>query len=572
MWGGATFDVAYRFLKEDPWERLASLRQSIPNLLFQMLLRGANGVGYTNYPDNVIRRFVQEAASAGIDIFRIFDALNWLPNMEIAMEEVAKAGKIVEACICYSGDVSDPGETKYDLAYYVALAKAIEARGAHIIAIKDMAGLLKPQAATMLITALRNEVAVPIHLHTHDTSGNGIAMLLAASAAGVDAVDCALSSMSGLTSQPSANALAAAMLGDPLAPEVDGKALQGLADYWEAVRDMYWPFESGLKAATADVYRHQIPGGQYSNFRPRAIQLGLGDRWNDLKTTYREVSDALGGLIKVTPTSKVVADFAMFLVQNNLSVEDCISTADSLDFPQSVVDFMAGRLGQPYQGFPPRLQKAVLKGIEPLTERAGIDLASHDFEAAGARLKLETGLDAPERALLSDALYPAVYKEYREFRREYGQVDALPTPAFLYGMRIGEQITLEIESGKTLVVKLMAVGGLTSDGQRNVYFELNGQPREISVLDVSASEGIELRPKADPSNPSHVGASMPGKIVGLSCQVGQEVAVGDTLLVTEAMKMETSITAGVAGKVMEVLVSEGETVSGGDLLVVLVPG
>jgi pyruvate carboxylase len=569
MWGGATFDVAYRFLKEDPWERLAALREVMPNLLFQMLLRGANAVGYTNYPDNVIREFVKESASAGVDIFRIFDALNWLPNMELAMEEVNKAGKIVEASICYTGDLSDPSEVKYDLRYYIDLAKAIEARGAHIIAIKDMAGLLKPQAARLLVTALRNEVGLPIHLHTHDTSGNGIAMLLAASEAGVDAIDCALSSMSGLTSQPSLNALVAAMDGDPRQPLADTRALQSLAEYWERVRDMYWPFESGLKASTAEVYEHQIPGGQYSNFRPRAIQLGLGGKWTELKAKYREVSDALGGLIKVTPTSKVVADFAMFLVQNDLSVAQCIERADRLDFPQSVTDFMAGRLGQPYQGIPYELQFAILKGIEPLKERAGLSLPDHDFGLAAERLRLELGQPPDRKALLSDALYPAVYKEYRHFRAEYGRIDILPTPAILYGLRIGEQINVTIEHGKTLVVKLMAVGGVSEAGYRSVYFELNGQPREISVPDNLASESLVLKPKADSSNPLHVGASMPGKITSLRCSVGQSVKAGEILLVSEAMKMETSLTAPSTGTVAEILIGEGEQVQGGDLLIVI---
>ncbi len=568
MWGGATFDVSYRFLQEDPWERLRRLREAMPNLLFQMLLRGANGVGYTNYPDNVIRRFVRQAAADGIDVFRIFDALNWVPNMELAIEEVAKAGKIAEACLCYTGDVSDPARgSKYDLDYYVKLARTLADRGAHIIAIKDMAGLLKPRAARMLVEALRDAVDLPIHLHTHDTSGNGVAMLLAAIDAGVDAVDAALSSMSGLTSQPSLNALCAALEGTPQAPDLDAEALQTLSDYWEGVREMYYPFESGLRASTAEVYLHEIPGGQYSNLRPRAIQLGLGHRWGEIKRRYREVNLALGDLVKVTPTSKVVADFAMFLVQNDLTVEAAIEQADGLDFPQSVVDFFMGRLGQPYGGFPERLQKAVLKGRTPMTGRAGEALADHDFTAAADKLTERLGRAPTEQELLADALYPAVLADFHSYTDDLGDISHLPTPALLYGLEVGEQITVEIEPGKTLVVKLMAVGGVDRDGQRMVYFELNGQPREVVVVDRVASARIETRPRAEKGNPRHAGASMPGKIISVEVGVGDTVDAGDTLVVAEAMKMETAITAAIAGRVAEILVGAGETVKAGDLLV-----
>ena len=566
MWGGATFDVAYRFLKEDPWQRLRRLRAAMPNLLLQMLLRGANTVGYTNYPDNVVRRFVPAAAEAGVDIFRIFDALNWLPNMQLAIEEVRKSGKIAEACLCYSGDISDPTRTKYDLDYYLDLARRLEDAGAHIIAIKDMAGLLKPRAARTLVTALRDAVELPIHLHTHDTSGNGVATLLAAADAGVDAVDAALSSMSGLTSQPSLNAVAAALAGTDRAPDLDPNALQTLSDYWERVREMYYPFESGLRASTADVYAHEIPGGQYSNLRPRAIQLGLGHRWGEIKQRYREVNLALGDLVKVTPTSKVVADFAMFLVQNDLSVDDAIREAPRLDFPSSVVDFFMGRLGQPYGGFPDALQAAVLKGRKPLTVRAGTTLDDHDFDAAAGRLGERLGRKPSEYELLSDALYPAVFADYLDFTDDFGQIAHLPTPALLYGLDVGEQILVEIEPGKTLVVKLMAVGGLTPDGRRMVYFELNGQPREVAVLDVAASAHIETRPRAEKGNPLHVGASMPGKIISVEVAVGDTVEAGQTLVIAEAMKMETAVTAAAAGRVAEILVAKGDSVAGGDLL------
>ncbi len=570
MWGGATFDVAYRFLKEDPWERLARVRSAMPNLLLQMLLRGANAVGYTNYPDNVIRRFVREAAAAGVDVFRIFDALNWVPNMELAMEEVAAAGKIVEASLCYTGDLSDPTRTKYDLDYYVKLARDLEERGAHILAIKDMAGLLKPRAATILVSALRDATDLPVHLHTHDTSGNGVAMLLAATAAGADVVDLAQSSLSGLTSQPSLNALCAALAGDPRAPELDTGAMQQLSDYWEGVRALYHTFESGLKASSAEVYLHEIPGGQYSNLRPRAVQLGLGARWGEIKQRYRDVNAALGDLVKVTPTSKVVADFAMFLVQNELTVEQAIERADTLNFPQSVEDFFAGHLGQPYGGFPKRLQTAVLKGRMPLEDRAGLHLADHDFEAAAARLEAMLGRAPTGRELLSDALYPAVFADYVDFTKRLGVVAHMPTVAFLYGLEVGEQICVEIEPGKTLVVKLMAVGGLTEDGHRMVYFELNGAPREIDVPDLTAADRVSARPKADPGDPKQIGASMPGKVLAVHVAPGDAVEAGQPLVVAEAMKMETAVGAPADGVVDEVLVSEGDSVRGGDLLVRLV--
>ena len=567
MWGGATFDVAYRFLKEDPWERLTRLREAMPNLLLQMLLRGANAVGYTNYPDNVIRGFVREAASAGVDVFRIFDALNWVPNMELAMEEVAAAGKIVEASLCYTGDIADPTRTKYDLDYYVQLAGALEERGAHILAIKDMAGLLKPRAATLLVSALRDATDLPIHVHTHDTAGNGVAMLLAATKAGADVVDVAQSSLSGLTSQPSLNALCAALEGDERAPDLDATAMQQLSDYWEGVRDLYHPFESGLKASSAEVYLHEIPGGQYSNLRPRAIQLGLGARWGEIKQRYRDVNAALGDLVKVTPTSKVVADFAMFLVQNELTVELAIERADKLDFPQSVVDFFSGHLGQPYGGFPERLQRAVLKGRPALDGRAGLHLEDHDFDAAAARLEARLGRAPTGRELLSDALYPAVFADYIDFIERLGVVAHMPTVAFLYGLDVGEQICVEIEPGKTLVVKLMAVGGLNQDGHRMVYFEFNGAPREIDVPDRLAADQVSARPKADAADPKQIGASMPGKVLAVHVSPGDAVHAGQALVVAEAMKMETAVTAPVDGVVQDVLVREGDSVRGGDLLV-----
>jgi pyruvate carboxylase len=567
MWGGATFDVAYRFLKEDPWDRLARLRESMPNILFQMLFRGANAVGYTNYADNVVRRFVQRSAEAGIDVFRIFDALNWVPNMSIAIEEVIQRGKIAEASLCYTGDISDPERKKYDLDYYVKLGKELAGCGAHILAIKDMAGLLKPFAARQLVTALRDETGLPVHLHTHDTSGNGIATYLMACDAGVDVVDCALSGMSGLTSQPSLNALCAALEGNPRSPKLDREAMNGLANYWERVRDLYYPFESGLKASTAEVYEHEMPGGQYSNLRPRAIQLGLGDRWQEIKRKYREVNDALGDVIKVTPTSKTVADFAMFLVQNDLSVDEAIAKADKLDFPKSLVDFLAGKIGQPYGGFPERLQKAVLKGKPALTDRAGEHIEPHDFDAAAVRLSARLGRAPLETELLSDALYPEVFGDYLGHEDSFGDVSILPTPSFLYGVRVGEEVSVDIESGKTIIVKLVAIGGLTAEGHRMVYFEMNGQPREVVVKDDSAGASAKQQTMADPGDPLDVGASMPGKVLSILHEVGDHVAPGDALLVLEAMKMETAVTSSTDGVVEKILVSVGDNAKAGELLV-----
>ncbi|MEZ4462477.1 MAG: pyruvate carboxylase, partial [bacterium] len=423
VWGGATFDVCMRFLKEDPWKRLDAIRKRMPGQLLQMLLRGANAVGYTNYPDNVVRAFIEEAAK-GIDVFRIFDALNYVPNMELAIEEVAKQGKIAEACLCYTGDVLSPTEDKYTIQYYVDLAKQLEARGAHVLAIKDMAGLLKPHSAKALISALRDNTDLPIHLHTHDTAGNGVAMYMMASEAGVDCVDCALSSMSGLTSQPSLNALVEALEPDPRRPNLDVDSLQTLSEYWERIREIYYPFESGLKSGTTDVYFHEIPGGQYSNLRPRAVQLGLGDKWNLIKTTYHEVNLAMGNIVKVTPTSKVVADFAMFLVRNDMTVQQLFERHDageSFDFPQSVVDFFMGLIGQPHGGFPPKLQKMVIRDKKPYVDRAGQYLPDYQWSDHDVTLKTLLDREPTRRERISHALYPKVFSEMAAETGEFGE-------------------------------------------------------------------------------------------------------------------------------------------------------
>jgi pyruvate carboxylase len=572
MWGGATFDVCMRFLKEDPWERLSRLREKMPGTLFQMLLRGANAVGYTNYPDNVVRAFVQEAAEAGIDVFRIFDALNYVPNMELAIDAVNRAGKIAEASICYTGDVSNPDEDKYTVDYYVDLAKHLQACGAHILNIKDMAGLLKPYSAKVLIEALKESVELPIHLHTHDTSGNGVAMYLMAAESGVDIVDCALSSVAGLTSQPSLNAIVTAMDGQPRQPDLPIDKLQELADHWEMLRDLYHPFESGLKSGTTDVYYHEIPGGQYSNLRPRAIQLGLGDQWNRIKHTYHDVDRALGRLIKVTPTSKVVADFAMFLVRNDMTIDEVFEMherGEDVDVPQSVVDFFMGRLGQPYGGFPEKLQKIVTRGKETIEGRAGAELDDYDWESKVGELEALLGRAPNRREELSFALYPKVFADLAKSLEEFGEFRILDTVSFLYGMEPGEETLVDIEEGKTLVITLLTIGPLEDDGTRSIYFELNGQPREVTVVDQSAELGAAARPQADKTNPDQVGASMKGTVTSVEVSVGDTVDKGQVLLTTEAMKMETNVTAPKDGEVTRLEVDAGEQVDSGDLVAVI---
>ena len=569
LWGGATFDVAMRFLKEDPWERLHRLSEAIPNVCFQMLLRGANAVGYTNYPDNVVEAFVLAAARAGIDVFRVFDALNWTKGMSVAMEAVRRSGKLCEAAMCYTGDITDPKRDKYPLSYYVALAKELERMGAHVLAIKDMAGLLKPFAARKLVKALKEEVGVPIHLHTHDTSGNAGATLLAAAQAGVDIVDAALSSLSGLTSQPSLDTLVAALAHTEWDTGLDPDGLQPLANYWETVREWYAPFESGLKSGTAEVYRHEIPGGQYSNYKPQVAGLGLLDRWEECKEMYRKVNLLFGDLVKVTPSSKVVGDMAIFLVKNDLQPEDVIPRAPDLAFPESVVGMFKGMLGQPHGGWPPDLQKAILKGQEPIHCRPGELLEPVEMESERLKARQKVGHPVSDEQLVSWLLYPSVYGELERHRAEYSDTSVLPTPQFFYGLEPGQETSIEIQPGKTLIVKLVTVGPLTRDGTREVFFELNGLGRTVLVRDEKAGKDDAVRVKADPGNPKHVGAPMPGKILKLAVKPGDEVKAGMALLVTEAMKMETSVKAKQDGKVLEVRFPEGAKIEKEDLLIVL---
>ena len=484
-WGGATFDVSMRFLKEDPWQRLHKLSELIPNILFQMLLRGSNAVGYTNYPDNVVQKFVEEAADSGVDIFRVFDSLNWTTGMKVAMDAVRKSGKICEAAICYTGDITDPKRDKYPLEYYVSMAKELENMGAHILAIKDMAGLLKPLAAYKLVKALKENIGIPIHLHTHDTSSNGSAMLLKASEAGVDIVDAALSSLSGLTAQPNLNALVATLEGSERDPLVNAPGLQKLANYWETVRDYYSPFESGLKSGTAEVYHHEIPGGQYSNYKPQVAGMGLIERWDDCKEMYHKVNMMFGDIVKVTPSSKVVGDMSMFLVKNNLEPEDVFTSKEELAFPESVVGMFKGMLGQPYQGWPEELQKIILKGEQPITCRPGELLEPVDFEEEKLKLEEKLGHRIDDRALVSAILYPNVYPEFDLHRQRYSDTSVFPTPIFFYGLEPGQETSLDIEPGKTLIIKLNAVGKVQKDGTRTVYFELNGNNRSVVIRDQS---------------------------------------------------------------------------------------
>lgn len=566
MWGGATFDTSMRFLRESPWERLQILRERIPNILFQMLLRGANAVGYTNYPDNVIHAFVKASAENGIDVFRIFDSLNWLPGMQTAIEAVRNSGKVAEAAICYTGDILDPSKTKYTLSYYVQLAKELEKAGAHILAIKDMAGLLKPYAAYELVRALKQEIGIPIHLHTHDTSGNGGAMLLKAIEAGVDIVDACVSSMSGLTSQPSLNGLIAALAHTERDTGLAEEPFNKLSDYWEDIRPYYQGFESGMKSSNTEVYIHEMPGGQYTNLEQQAKAVGLEGRWDEVKHMYAVVNRMFGDIVKVTPSSKVVGDMALFMVQNGLTEENIWEKGQRLDFPDSVIQFFQGYLGQPPGGFPKELQALVLKGRDAFTTRPGELLAPVDFDKVALELTEKIGREASELDVLSYIMYPQVFLQYEQSIKDYGDLSVLNTPTFFYGLRPGEETAITIERGKTLIIKLVAVGELHPDGRRIMYFELNGQPREIFIRDQAAKVSELARRKADPQEPGHLGASMPGKVLKVLVSVGDKVRKGEHLLVSEAMKMETTIQAPIDGKVTAVYVKAGDAIETGDLL------
>ena len=568
MWGGATFDVAYRFLHESPWERLRLLREKIPNIPFQMLLRGSNLVGYANYPDNLVRSFIKEAAERGIDVFRVFDSLNWIPSMEVAMDEVLNQNKLLEATMCYTGDILDPSKDKYTLKYYVDLAKELEHRGAHMLAIKDMSGLLKPYAAKKLVSTLKQEIGIPIHLHTHDTTGNQVAALLMAAEAGVDVVDAACAPLAGLTSQPSLDALVAALQGTERDTGLDLRRVQELSNYWADVRLRYESFDHGLKTSTTDIYRYEIPGGQYTNLRPQVESLGLGNRFEEVKEMYKTVNDMLGDPVKVTPSSKVVGDLAIFMVQNDLTPENIVERGKALAFPDSVVSYFKGMMGQPAWGFPEDLQKVVLKGEEPITCRPGKLLPPVDFD----RLEQEVRKfrNDPERKdLISYAMYPKVYEDFCRHRKEYGYITRMGSHVFFNGMALGETNKINIEDGKTLVIKYLGLGDHNDDGTINVQFELNGMRREVAVRDPNASEKTRQVVQADESDPRQVGASIPGMVSKLHVQPGDAVEENQVLMTIEAMKMETAVTARTAGKVREIRVKEGQAVKAKELLILL---
>ena len=571
MWGGATFDTAYRFLHESPWERLDLLRAKIPNIPFQMLLRGSNLVGYASYPDNLVRAFIQEAAKRGIDVFRVFDSLNWVPSMEVAMDEVLKQGKLCEATMCYTGDVSDPKRDKYTLQYYVDLAKELEKRGAHTLCVKDMSGLLKPYAAKKLISALKQEVGLPIHLHTHNTTGNQIATYLMAAEAGVDIVDTAMGPLSSLTSQPSMNSLQEALLGQERDPGFDPQRLQELSDYWADVRLRYKSFDNGLKVPVTDIYRYEIPGGQYTNLQPQVESLGLGHRFGEVKEMYKTVNDMLGDLVKVTPSSKMVGDLAIFMVQNDLTPENIVERGEGLSFPDSVVSYFKGMMGQPAWGFPQDLQWVVLKGEEPITCRPGDLLPPVDWDALEAEMRKfypeKTPID--RSALLSFAMYPKVFEEYIRHRKEYGYIMRMGSHVFFNGMALGETNKINIEDGKTLVIRYLGLGDQNDDGTRNVQFELNGMRREVAVPDPAAKDTGKRVVMADPKDKSQVGASIPGMVSRVSVKPGDRVEPNQVLAVIEAMKMETSVVARMAGTVDQVLVKQGQAVQAGELLVTI---
>lgn len=567
-WGGATFDVAMRFLTEDPWERLSKVREAAPNLLLQMLLRGANGVGYTNYPDNVVQHFVKQAASGGVDLFRVFDCLNWVENMRAAMDAVGVEGKLVEAAICYTGDILDPARAKYDLKYYVGLAKELEAAGAHIIAVKDMAGLLKPAAARVLFKALREATDLPIHFHTHDTSGLSAATVLAAVESGADAIDAAMDSFSGNTSQPCLGSIVEALKGTERDPGLDPQWIRHISFYWEAVRNQYAAFESDLKGPASEVYLHEMPGGQFTNLKEQARSLGLETRWHEVAQAYHDVNLMFGDIVKVTPSSKVVGDMALMMVSQDLTVADVENPAKDIAFPDSVVSMLRGDLGQSPGGWPAALQKKALKGEKPITVRPGSLLKPADLKAS--RKDIETKLERKlsEYEFASWLMYPKVFTDFAAAQETYGPVSVLPTPTYFYGMKSEDEIFLDIEKGKTLVVRCQAFGDVDDKGMVTVFFELNGQPRRVKVPDrAHGASAAKARRKAEPGNEGHVGAPMPGVVSAMAVVPGQAVKAGDVLLSIEAMKMETALHAERDGEIAEVLVKAGDQIDAKDLLI-----
>jgi len=569
-WGGATFDVAYRFLQECPWQRLRDLRAAMPNVMTQMLLRASNGVGYTNYPDNVVQAFVKQAATTGIDVFRVFDSLNWVENMRVAMDAVIEAEKVCEGTICYTGDILNPDRAKYDLKYYVGMAKQLEAAGAHVLGLKDMAGLLKPAAARQLVKALKEEVGLPIHFHTHDTAGIASGTILAASEAGIDAVDCAMDSFSGNTSQATLGTVVEALNFNDRDTGLDVGAIREISNYFEAVRGQYAAFESGLQAPASEVYLHEMPGGQFTNLKAQARSLGLEERWHEVAQSYADVNQMFGDIVKVTPSSKVVGDMALMMVSQNLTRDDVEDPKRDVSFPDSVVDMMRGNLGQPPGGFPDTIVTKVLKDEKPNLERPGKHLPPVDLEAVRAELstKLE-GMAVDDEDLNGYLMYPKVFLDYMGRHRAYGPVRTLPTKTFFYGMEPGDEITADIDPGKTLEIRMQAIGETNDDGDVKVFFELNGQPRAIRVPNRKIKATTAARPKAEAGNANHIGAPMPGVVASVGVQVGQKISAGDLLLTIEAMKMETGLHAERDAVVKAVHIQAGGQIDAKDLLIEL---
>jgi pyruvate carboxylase len=574
VWGGATFDVCMRFLQEDPWKRLALLRKAVPNILLQMLLRGSNAVGYKAYPDNLIEKFVEQAWETGVDVFRIFDSLNWMKSMEPSINYVRnKTGGLAEVALCYTGDILDPKRSKYDLKYYVQMAKDIENAGAHILAVKDMTGLLKPYAAQELIGTLRSEIKLPIHLHTHDTSSLQTATYLKAIEAGVDVVDVALSGLSGLTSQPSFNSVVEMMRFHNRDQAFNMDSLNAFSRYWEAIRELYYPFESGLKAGTSEVFQHEIPGGQYSNLKPQAIALGLGDRFQEITKMYQEVNQLFGDIVKVTPSSKVVGDMAQFLVSNNLTTADVMEKGNSIAFPESVMAFFRGDLGQPTGGFPPELQKIVLKGEKAYNQRANQYLEPVDFDvefpAFVKRFQKGFSRNIVMNDFLSWKLYPKVWEAAHQKHIEYDNVSNIPTKYFFYGLTEQEETVYEISPGKTVIIKLLSVGPAKADGVRTLFFKVNGQTRNVEITDKSLAKEKILNAKVETDNSKHIGSPLQGLLSKVLVKKGQKVKANEALFIIEAMKMETTATSSISGTVGRVVIPEGQMVLAEDLVIEL---
>ena len=572
MWGGATFDTALRFLHEDPWQRLRALRERIPNICFQMLFRGSNAVGYSNYPDNAVAGFVKHAAEAGMDIFRVFDSLNYLPNLEVAMNAVHETHGVCEAAICYTGNILDPTRDKYSLKYYVKLAKDLEKMGAHMLAIKDMAGLCKPAAAQVLVKALKSEIGIPIHFHTHDTSGIAAASVLSAAEAGVDIADLAIASMSGSTSQPNLNSVVAALQFTKRDTGLDLDALNELAGYWEQVRTFYAPFDTSPKAGSAEVYLHEMPGGQFTNLKEQASAMGLASRWPEIARTYAEVNQLFGDIVKVTPSSKVVGDMTMFLITRGIKPADVVNLeAGSVPFPESVIDMLSGGLGQPMGGWPKDVQKVVLGERKPIKGRPGAELKPLNFKKIQEELTPKLKHDATMDDVFSHIMYPEVFAEFVKKVQANGDLSVLPTPAFFYGMKVGQEISVEIEAGKTLFIRLVNIGAVDAEGKRAVNFELNGMARQMAIVDRSVKPTVKARLKADPSKPAEIGAPIPGLVTALAVSVGAKVAKGGKLLTLEAMKMQTTIYASLDGVVEEIYVQNGDAVESKDLIMKIRP-